>query len=62
MDFEKQVQKALRTLRNAFEHHQNQSAGYGRSIARLQDIQKSVPAEAKVAFCLGRGLTFYSCL
>ena len=51
MDFEKQVQKALRTLRSALEQHRNQSAGYERTIARLQDIQKSVPAEAKVALC-----------
>lgn len=48
MDFEKQIQNALKALTSALDQLQSQIAGYERTVARLQDIQKTVPADAKV--------------
>ena len=48
MEFEKKIQSALETLKTSLEQHETQKSGYERTIARLHELQKSVPLDSKV--------------
>ena len=48
MEFEKSVQRALKTLRASLAQHEAHRKGYERTIDRLIELQKNVPPQAKV--------------
>ena len=48
MEFQEQIQTALKALRKSLEEHETQRSGYERTIARLTELQKSVSPDSKV--------------
>ena len=50
MEFEKSVQSALKTLTASLAQHAAHKKGYERTVARLLELQKSVPPQSKVLY------------